>query len=103
MKNYDPNNRFGKHLVELTFQQWEYKLTVEITVGGNCKGLSIIQYAVERFLDSQYREVGDDAEYITLIMTSDSGDQLETMLDVNDDEELKDMLVSARILNFTKE
>lgn len=103
MKNYDPNNRFGNHLVELTFQQWEYKLTVEITVGGNCKGLSIIQYAVERFLDSQYREVGDDPEYITLIMTSDSGDQLETEIDVNDDEELKDMLVSARILSFTKE
>lgn len=39
MKEYNLNNRFGKHLVQLTFQQWTYQLKVEVIVGGNCKGL----------------------------------------------------------------
>ena len=98
MKNYDPNNGFGTHLVELTFQQWEYKLTVEVPVGGNCKGMSIMEYAVDRFDDQLYDDQGDCP---ILILKDDEGNELETQIE--DAEELKDMLVSARILSFTKE
>ena len=98
MKNYDPNARFGIHIVELTFQQWEYRLIVEVPVGGNCKGMSIIEHAIYNFDQHLYNEQG---EYPVIVMLDEEGNELET--GIEDEEELKDMLVSARILSFTKE
>lgn len=98
MKNYDPNARFGTHIVELTFQQWDHKLTVEVPVGGNCKGMSIIEAAIYNFHEKLYDEQG---EYPFIIMFDEEGNELETGFE--DEEELKDMLVSARILSFTRE
>lgn len=98
MENYDPNNRFGTHLVQLTFQQWEYKLTVEVQVGGNCKGMTILEAAVDNFFSDIYKSQG---EYPMIIMKDDKGDELEG--DVEDEYDLKNMLVEAKILSFTKE
>lgn len=98
MKDYDPNNRFGVHLVQLTFQQWKYKLTVEVPVRGNCKGMSILTCAVDNFYEDLYESQGD---YPELIMKDEQGNELET--NIEDDEDLKDMLVEAKILSFTKE
>lgn len=99
MENYDPNNRFGTHLVQLTFQQWEYKLTVEVQVGGNCKGMMILEAAVDNFFSGIYKSQGD---YPVIIMKDDKGDELESDV-VEDEDDLKNMLVEAKILSFTKE
>lgn len=98
MKNYDPNNGFGTHLVQLTFQQWEYKLTVEVPIGGNCKGLSIIDSAVGSFDHKLYREQG---EFPCITLKNAEGEELET--DIEDEEDLKNMLVEAKILSFKSE
>lgn len=98
MKEYNPNNCFGCHMVELTFQMWEYKLTVEVPVGGNCKGLSIIEGAIYNFDNKLYKEQGENP---ILVLTDENGDELETQIE--DEEDLKDILVSARIISFTKE
>jgi len=98
MKNYDPNNRFGVHLVQLTFQQWKYKFTVEVTVRGNCKGMDILNSAVDNFFNDLYESQG---EYPELVMQDEEGNELETGME--DEEELKEMLVEAKILSFTKE
>lgn len=98
MKNYDPNNSFGKNLVQLVFQQWEYKIAVEVVVGGNCKGMSILDFAVDRFFEDLQESQG---EYPELIMKDEEGNELETTIE--DEEDLKDMLVEAKILSFTKD
>ena len=42
MKNYDPNIRWGKHTVKVSFQRWDYKGFVMFRKGGNCKGLDVL-------------------------------------------------------------
>lgn len=44
---YDPNNRFGKHIVAVTFKKWQYEKTVSVEVSGNCKGISMLSHAYE--------------------------------------------------------
>lgn len=99
MKNYDPNNRFGMHVVELVFQKWKYKYNVEVTVGGNCKGFSIFEASIDSFFDELHKTQGD---YPVLYFTDDEGNSLEYDVDL-EDEDLKNALVSAKILSFTKE
>lgn len=59
--DYDPNLNFcGRttvQTVKLTFGQWDYRLTLETKVGGNCSGLTVIQAAVENFIDDGLESV----------------------------------------------
>lgn len=98
MKEYDPNNRFGTHLVQLTFQQWQCKFTIEVPVRGNCKGMDVLNYAVDNFYVYLYDSQG---EYPELIMKDEDGNELETAIE--DEDDLKEMLVEAKILSFTKD
>ena len=106
MENYDPNNCFGMHTVELTFQSWDYKLVVSQKVGGNCKGFTILEAALQAYGDKLYEEQGENP---TLILTDDEGNTLETeaftTCDGDDDEPdieefLSEMLVKAEIIDF---
>lgn len=100
---YDPNNFFGKTKWLLTFKAWEYELTVEREVGGNCKGLTILESIIDLFLDDYYDE--DSETYKHLIFKDKEGNVLEH--DLNEDydpvEELKDLLVKAEMISFEKE
>ena len=101
MKEYDPNRHFGEHTVELTFQQWEFELKRRVKVKGNCKGFTIIESAILNLADKLYEEQG---RYINLILSDLQGNELETTFEVDDvEEELKDILVKAEILDFKKE
>lgn len=101
MKDYDPNRCFGKHTIELTFQQWEFERKFEVEVRGNCKGFSIIESAILNLSDKLYEEQGRD---ITLSLFDDQGNELEDTFEADDiEEELKDILVKAEILDFTGE
>lgn len=42
MKNYDPNIYKGIHTVEVTIQQWDYVGHIRQSIGGNCKGRTIL-------------------------------------------------------------
>ena len=94
--NYDPNltcsGRMADQTVEMTFQQWEYTMTKTAVVGGNCRGLSIIECAVENLFD----ELGGEDGEITL--TNANGDTLSCELW---ETKLEDLLVGARILSIT--
>ena len=100
MKNYDPNNGFGMHTVELVFQQWGYKYSIDVYVKGNCKGFSIIQAALDSFFDELYNTQG---EHPVLYFTDEDGKSLEYDVDLDDDEDFRNALVSAKILGFTKD
>lgn len=102
--NYDPNmtnsGRMAKQTVRLTFAQWEYRKTVEVVVGGNCTGLTVIECAVDNLYDS-LDETDFGSVQLELEAMDGSGDTLCCEDDEGHGEEwLKDMLISAEIVSI---
>lgn len=107
--NYDPNftmcGRVTDQTVRLTFGQWQYRTTIEIVIGGNQNGLNVIEYAVECAYDRLDTipffndETGDDDEMAVIdIGALECQDE-----DLRRDAWLKDMLISAEIINIEPE
>lgn len=98
--DYDPNmvlcGRKVKQVIELVFADWEYRATHTVTIGGNCRGMSVIDSAVEHLFEELYDEDNGRAK---LVLTNASGDTL-TDEDGDDEEWLKGKLISARILSI---
>ena len=104
IKEYDPNIRWSRHTVELTFMQWNYSTTVEVDITGNCTGASLFKSAIEAAFD----EIYDDEDQIAVIILkrpSEEEDGEEDTLEVNfeDSYELADICVSAKFVNHIKE
>ena len=106
IKNYDPNIRRGTHVWQFTFQIWDYALSVTQSVGGNCRGFSTLESAIDSLVDKLYEEQG---EYPEIVLTkfnveTQEEDHLEVTLGEDDvydiEEELKDMLVKAELVSF---
>lgn len=96
--NYDPNltlcGRVALQTVRLTFGLWTYRRQIEVQVGGNCTGLSVIDTAVE----SAYEQLLGDHPVACIEMTDAEGNTLSTCDDEERDYEwMKDMLVAAEI------
>lgn len=100
---YDPNSMFGKTVWRLTFKAWQYELTVDTAVGGNCKGLSTLECAIEGFVESLYNKETDILD--TLYFKDKDGNTLEYDITEEEDpeEDLKNMLVRAELIGFDKE
>ena len=103
LKNYDPNITWARHTFELTFMQWDYSLTVEVEVGGNCRGAVLIDSAIDRAFDDIYDEDEDNAVIVLTRPAEDGGgdDTLEVTIDGTD--ELKSLCVSAVLVKHEKE
>lgn len=107
--NYDPNytlcGRMAKQTVRLTFGLWKYRTSMDVVVGGNCTGLSVIEYAVELAYE-QLSSVpffngdtgGNDEMSVIHIGNLQCMDD-----DLRGEEWLKDMLISAEIINIEPE
>lgn len=110
--NYDPNlttcGRMATQTVRLTFGMWEYRKTMEVEVGGNCTGLTVIDCAVGIAYE-QLEQLGmlGTSETTAVIIMESLADPEETLecSECNDASErlrgedwLKDMLVSAEII-----
>lgn len=82
--------------VKLTFAMWEYKVTVETEVRGNCTGLSVIEHAVSCIYEELRRY-----EIPFIELHKENGDTL-TCEDDEDkgDDWLKDMLIAAEITDI---
>jgi hypothetical protein len=103
--NYDPNlvlsGRMAKQLVKLTFGEWEYRKTIETVVSGNCRGLNVIDCAIENVYDHLKSDRWNNKE---IVLAKEDGKEL-----VCPDEEydsynfLKDMLIAAEIINIRPE
>ena len=84
--DYDPNlNYCGKttiQTVKLTFAQWDYRLTIETKVSGNCSGLSVIRAAIENVADDNdsLDFVRPDGEVLTVEQEDDEISWLANML-----------------------
>lgn len=104
--NYDPNltscGRMAKQTVRLTFGQWEYCETFEVTVGGNLTGLDVISCAIESlYATLPYEEVEDERTGETDIMaTINIGELTCQDEDLSGELWLAGMLISAEIISI---
>lgn len=105
--NYDPNlvlcGRRAIQAVRLTFGIWNYRAVMEVDVGGNCTGMTVIDCAVSIAYDQLEQRCiyGSDDTYavITLVKAGDAQIEMECEDDEGHrDEWLKDMLVAAEII-----
>lgn len=98
ISNNNPNNEWGKHVIEVVLKQYDYQRTFLTRVGGNCHGFTIMETAIgnvyETLLDTQ-----DKTDEI--VLTNDKGD---TLLCADEDDcgedWIKKMVVSCRIIDF---
>lgn len=94
----NPNNEWGKHVIEVVVKQWKYEKTFTTKVGGNCHGLTIMETAVENIYEQLFGD-GDTAE-VALIDRSGSRELICADEEDEGDEWLKKMVVSCRIIDF---
>ena len=100
LETYDPNlvlsGRSATQTVRLTFQQWEYTAVLEVSIGGTCTGLTVIESAIDAVFCGLSSD-GRDIPY--LIMTDTHGSELIAADDDDCEEEwLSTMLVKAEIV-----
>jgi len=102
---YDPNIRWSRHTFELTFMQWDYRLTMEVDVCGNCKGSDLFGSAISTCFEELF---DDDDGYSQIILkrptqgADESGfDTLEC--DLEDEADLEAICVSIQIVAHVKE
>ncbi|CVE75130.1 DUF5406 family protein [Serratia bockelmannii] len=107
--NYDPNytlcGRMVKQTVRLTFGQWKYRTSVDVVVGGNSNGFSVIETAI----GVAYEQLGtipffnDDTGKDDEMAVINVGN-LQCMDECLEGEDwLKEMLIGAEIINIEPE
>jgi hypothetical protein len=111
MKRYDgADNSFGTTTIKVLFQVEGYKGNMTYTIGGNCKGLSVLPHdgmsVIENLESAKFEGMtitpfDDDAWLAQMTLTSDDGDTLE--YDVADEAELEQMIVGMQIIDFVEE
>lgn len=112
LMNYDPNitscGNMATQTVRLTFGLWQYRVQVEVTIGGNCTGLDVISAAVGAVYDKLERRMvyGAEDDYAELVMASPESPD-DTLLCGDDDPDgptgeawLANMLISAEIISI---
>jgi hypothetical protein len=104
MKTYNPNIRWAKHTVEITYQMWDYTAQAIVEVHGNTRGASILDSAIALHADELFQKQGKyplfyltrpakvagEVDELQMTVGEDSGDDIE--------EELKQMCVGLRII-----
>lgn len=105
MKNYDPNIYWGRHTIKVSFQCWDYKGYVTYRVGGNAKGISVLQidhYELSdtKFLDNNVRLRDSGEGWYRMYLTNGEGEELEVEEEWT---EISNSIVGVQIIDFVKE
>lgn len=102
--NYDPNmttcGHLAKQTVRLTFGQWEYRGTFEITVRGNLTGLDVIASAVESLYASLPCEYFDEEGKGRAVASIQLGELECADEDCLGEQWLGEMLIAAEIISM---
>lgn len=108
MNTYDPNIQWGRHRVEITYQQWDYTLQVFVNSLGNCKGYSVLDTAIFTHSNELSERQGDHV--VLILVKKDQAGVVTDMLEAScnaDDEDLEawlmDMCVGVRIVEYVEE
>lgn len=99
---YSPNIAWGKQKVEIVLMQWAYSKKIEVEIGGNCTGLSVLEAAIGRLYDSLLPEGDENDAPAKIVLANEKGDTLECADDEDlGDDWLKNMVVSLQIIAYT--
>lgn len=101
--SYDPNIRWARHTFELTFMSWDYSLTVQVDVCGNCKGASLFDSAINVAFDDEYDSEGGTSVLVLKRPAKDGNGEDTLEVEFEDYEELANLCVSAKIIGHVKE
>ncbi|HIB1899805.1 TPA: DUF5406 family protein [Enterococcus faecium] len=110
MEYYDAlNYSTGTHTCKITFQQGEYKGTVLRKIGGNTKGMSILENSspenfeesgIASFLENEVNlTYSESTELYSLCLANNEGDQL--FIEQIENKELCNMVVAVEIIDFS--
>ena len=100
--NYDVNIQWARQTVRLTFGMWEARATMEVDVGGNCKGADIFDSALYQAYDRLLQAAGQGVP--TLVMKLPDGDELHCDDEDDDGEDwLKAMCIGFEIISIRPE
>lgn len=103
MKNYDLNQKNGKHIIKITLQCDDYKGHIEKEIYGNCKGLSILSdlsFECDDFEECRNDcnlTYDEDYDVYSCILKNEQGDCLEIEGEYQD---MDDMVVCIEIVEF---
>lgn len=62
--DYDPNYfADAKNVVRLTLGSWRHRGYVLVTIGGNCKGVTILEYAMSGWIDDVMEYIEQDGGF----------------------------------------
>lgn len=109
LTSYAPNCRRGEHRCKITIMYEDYVGHIFTSIFGNCKGASILQYALKSIEDScsfesdcsfECRE-SDGEEYYLHKLKNPAGDTLET--DGDTLREVERMIVAVEIVSYEPE
>lgn len=98
MEAYAPDLEWSAQVVRITYQQWDFVGEFDVTIRGNCQGLSILKAAIGAHAKKLYAECGD---YPILILKRPAleGDGEDTLECEADEEDLEEMCVGLRIIS----
>lgn len=108
MLNYDPNIFNGIHTVKLTLQQWQYKGHVSVEIGGNTRGHSVIECAMDLYRDDfalndcefEFTDDDEDQEGFRCTLKDEEGNELLIEDELN---ELGRLIVAVEIVDYRKD
>lgn len=108
MENYDLNIYWGKAIIEVTIQSWDYKGHYRIEVNGNIKGTSILEEAFETTYLENKDIIWNDCKFYLqenfdgdIIYTAELENKEGNILVIDGTtEDLKDNIVGVRIIEY---
>lgn len=99
--DYDPNltnsGRRAIQTVRLVFALWEYRYETTVSIGGNCRGLSVIKAAIAAVFESLWNE----ARGVAVMVLTKPGDDTMTNDELSDEDDLERDLIFAEIVSIT--
>ncbi len=97
----NPNNEWGKSVIEITLKQWAYSADFTVHVGGNCRGYSVFDAAIYTLFEELLEAAGDGTVPAKVTLTNPAGDTLICEDEEGHDEDwLKDMIVAIRLVDY---
>lgn len=102
IESYDPNITWARHTFEVTFMQWDYSLTTQVEVCGNCKGISM-STAISVIFEECFDDDEQNAQ-IVLKRAAEDGDGEDTLeVDLEDESDLERLCVGIKIVEHAQE
>lgn len=104
IEEYSPNIRSSalhKQTVELVLMQWWYKAVYQVEIKTNLTGVALLDAAIESLYFDEIAPADDDKVASITLSDADGGELICDDDDLREEDWLKEMVISARIVTHT--